>query len=199
MSQQSTGLRDGFFSGSATNVWRVACSLLPSTKLNPGQVALSPDAVSNADPTRAAHRPRQTICSRIFSQYCQARGRKNLRNRSVPITTPGTQPRCWRKTSPPWNPRRSSPAPKRLGVRARSEPTELAGPVGPVRRGGTPTSRRRGIPRPPDPLGPCVGLARGVLGPGLPRRRSAPRRRRVLDAARCIQGTPCLEPIRQKP
>ena len=68
-------------------------------------------------------------------------------------TTPGTAPGRWRKRSPPWNPRSSNPAPKRLGVRARSGPIGLAGPVGPVRRGGTPTSRRTGIPRPPDPPG----------------------------------------------
>ncbi len=47
----------------------------------------------------------------------------------------------------------SDPAPKRLGVRAPSGPPGLAGPVGPVRRRGTPTSQRTGIPRPPDPLG----------------------------------------------
>ena len=57
------------------------------------------------------------------------------------------------KRSPPWNPRRSNLAPKHLGVRVQSDPTGLAAPVGPVRRGGTPTSRRTGIPRHPDPPG----------------------------------------------
>src|SRR5271157_3422540 len=53
-------------------------------------------------------------------------------------TTPGTEPGGWRKRSLLWNPRRRNPAPKCLGVRARSGPTELAGPVGPVRHGGKP-------------------------------------------------------------
>ena len=48
---------------------------------------------------------------------------------------------------------RSNLAPKHLGVRVQSDPTGLAAPVGPVRRGGTPTSRRTGIPRHPDPPG----------------------------------------------
>src|SRR5208337_3383095 len=76
----------------------------------------------------------------------------------------------WRKRSPPWNPRRSNLAPKHLGVRAQSGPTGLAAPVGPVRRGGTPTSRRTGIPRHPDPPGrfPSALATIGASGYGHP-------------------------------
>ena len=65
----------------------------------------------------------------------------------------GYSARDWRKRSPPWNPPGADLAPKHLGVRVQSDPTGLAAPVGPVRRGGTPTSRRTGIPRHPDPPG----------------------------------------------
>ena len=70
-----------------------------------------------------------------------------------------------------------------------SGPPELAGPVGPIRRRGTPTSRRTGIPRPPDPLGQL--LQRVLLDRSASESRvsGGPSRFDAVSAAACCRPT----------